>query len=335
MFRLVPGAVVALILLFSGWAAADPINLKLSFFTSDRSHIYQDSVKPFVDAVNAAGNGLVHIEVYFSGAISSDVSQQAQLVADGTADLALVIPGRTPDRFYDTSVMELPGLYHSAEEASRVYGQLVDADALAGYEDFHVVSVQVSGPEEIHSRKPIASLADLKGLTIRVNNPTEAEVLQRLGAVPVLLSINQATEAMSKGTIDGATFPPSMLSEFGIGRMTTHHFMIGLGGAPIALLMSRTKLESLPPAAQAVILKYSGEWLSDYATKKFEELDRQALKALQDDSRRTVVYPDPADAKRIRAVYEDVIEHYAATSEHNRDLLAYVRATLARLRSTE
>ena len=152
MLRLISGAVAACVSLSSGVAAAEPVNLKLSFFTSDRSHIYQDSVKPFVEAVNAAGNGLVHIDVYFSGAISPDVSRQAQLVADGTADLALVIPGRTPDRFYDTSVLELPGLFRSSEEASQVYRQLVDADALAGYEDFHVVSAQVSGTSTAASR---------------------------------------------------------------------------------------------------------------------------------------------------------------------------------------
>jgi TRAP-type C4-dicarboxylate transport system substrate-binding protein len=135
MPRFMSGAVAAFIALSPGLAAADPVNLKLSFFTSDRSHIYEYSVKPFGDAVNAAGNGLVHIDVHFSGAISSDLSRQPQLVADGTADLALVVPGRTPDRFYDTSVLELPGLFHTSGEASEVYRQLVDAGALAGYED--------------------------------------------------------------------------------------------------------------------------------------------------------------------------------------------------------
>lgn len=33
--------------------AAEPVILELSFFTSDRSNIYQCQIKPFVDAVNA------------------------------------------------------------------------------------------------------------------------------------------------------------------------------------------------------------------------------------------------------------------------------------------
>jgi TRAP-type C4-dicarboxylate transport system substrate-binding protein len=316
-------------------AAAEPINLKLSFFTSDRSQIYQDTVKPFVDAVNGDDSGLVHIEVYFSGAISGELRKQPELVADGTADLALIVPGQTPDRFYDTSVLELPGLFRNSHEASRVFALLVSERALAGYGDFYVIDAEVSGPENIHSRKPIASIANLKGLTIRVNNPTEAEVLQRLGAIPVLLSINQATEAVSNGTIDGATFPPSMLFEFGIGRVTTHHFMISLGGAPVAMVMNRKKFESLPQAAQSIIRKYGGERVSDYSTKQFAQSDHEVLKTLEADPRRTVAYPDPADAETIRAVYQGVIEQYAGSSEHNRELLARVRAELAKLRTTE
>jgi TRAP-type C4-dicarboxylate transport system substrate-binding protein len=257
--RLAAQLIASGILSWPALAAADPVNLKLSFFTSDRSQIYQAMVKPFVDAVNAAGSDIVHIDVFFSGAISSDLSLMPQLVADGTADLAMIVPGRTPDRFYDTAVLELPGLFRDGREASRVFTQLTSDHALAGYEDFYAVNAEVSGPEDIHSRKPLASLADLKGLTIRVNNTIEADVLQRLGALPVLISINQATDAVSNGTIDGATLPPSMLPEFGIGRVATHHFMIGLGGAPLAIVMNRKIFDGLPPQAQPIIRKYSGE----------------------------------------------------------------------------
>lgn len=336
MLRIIARAVAAAsIVLLPSLAAADPINLKLSFFTSDRSQIYQYSVKPFVDAVNSEGAGLVHIEVYFSGAISGDLSQQPQLAADGTADLAFIIPGRTPDRFHDTSVLELPGLFRDTREASRVFTELARDGTLSGYDYFYVVEGEVSGPESIHSRKPVASIADLNGLTIRVNNPMEAEVLQRLGAVPVLLSINQTTAAVSNGTIDGATFPPAMLFEFGVGRVATYHFMIGLGGAPMALLMNRKKFDSLPPAAQSIIRKYGGEWLSDYSTKKFDELDRQVLQTLEADPRRIVVFPGAADEKTIQGVYKDVIAQWAGSSDHNRELLARVRAELAKLRTSE
>ena len=213
-------------------AAAEPITLKFSFFTSDRSHIYQTQIKPFVDAVNKDGKGLVQIKVYFSGAISRAHDQQPELVADGTADLAIVVPGQTPDQFPDSAVMELPGLYANALEASRVFYRLIKAHALRGFEDFEVISAYVSNGESVHSRKPLASLNELNGQSVRTNNGMEAAALAKLGAVPVLLALNQTTEALSRGHVDGATVPPAMLFEFGIGRVTSHHYMMHLGGRP-------------------------------------------------------------------------------------------------------
>lgn len=328
-------AACTLLLLVTTAAAADPINLKLSFFSSDRSRIFQSSIKPFVDAINAEGRGLVHIDVAFSGAISGVLSRQAQLVADGTVDLALVVPGATPDRFHDTSVMELPGLFHDAREASRVFARLTGTGALAGYEDFFVIGAFGSGPEGIHSRRPIASSENLKGLTVRVNNQIEAGVLQKFNAIPVLLAINQTSEALSDGTIDGATVPPSMLFEFGIGRVAPHHFMMGIGAAPTALLMNRKKFDSLPPEVQSIVCSHSGEWLSGYSADRFDALDRSVLKSLEADPGRIVVFPSVADGNAIEAAYSQEIEEYVESSDHNRALLARVRAELAMVRGGE
>jgi TRAP-type transport system periplasmic protein len=329
MFRFLLRATATALLLFPRLAGADPIDLKFSFFTSDSSQVYQSSIKPFVDSVNADGHGLIHITVYFSGGISSSQSLQPQLVSEGKADLAYIVPGRTPDRFPDTAVMELPGLFPAAAAGSRVYLSLARDGTLAGYREYYVIGANVAGAESIHSRRKIASLADLKGLTIRVNNLVEADVLQHFGAIPVLLPINETTDAISRGSIDAATLPPSMLFEFGVGRVATYHYMINLGGAPLALVMSRRKFDSLPVEAQAIIRKYSGDWLDDYSAKALGEQDQRVLHQLEADPRRAVVFPSAADKEKLRAIYGEVTNQYAATSDHNRDLLARVRAQLA------
>ncbi len=316
-------------------ATAEPIKLKFSFFTSDRSYIYQNSIKPFVDAINKEGKGLVEIDMYFSGTISSVQADQPQLVADGTADLALIVPGRTPATFRDTVVMELPGLYRDQREASLVFTRLTDAGALKGYENFYVLGAFVADTESIHTRKPVTSLDDLKGLSIRVNNQTQAAVLERLGAMPALLAINQTTEAISTGKIDGATFPPSMLFEFGVGRVTNNHYMIGLGGAPTAMVMNRKTFEQLPPAVQTIVRKYSGPWLAEHSATSFEGLDRLTLEQLKADPRRKVIALSPADSERMQTLSASVAEDWAAVSPHNRELLAVVRAEITKLRSSD
>ena len=164
--------------LLPGCAFSEPIKLKLSYFSSDRTMLYLGGVKPFVDAVNAEAKGLLEIEVYFSGALGKAPGQQAQLVRDGVAELAYIIPGYTADQFPDNAVIELPGLFRDQREASLVFTRLIAAKALRGYEDFVVITAFTAEPHSIHTRQPIASLADLKGLKIRANNPTEAATFE-------------------------------------------------------------------------------------------------------------------------------------------------------------
>jgi len=335
MFRFVISIATAALLLLPICAIAEPIKLKLSFFTSDRSNIYQYSIKPFVEAVNADAEGLIEIEVYFSGAISGVQSQQPQLVSDGTADLAIIVPGQLPERFHDNAVMELPGLYRDSREASHIFNRLIDANALEGYDDYVVIGAFVSGPENIHSRKPINSVDDLKGLVVRANNKIESEVLEKLGAIPVLLAINNTTEAISRGNIDAATFPPSMLFEFGIGRVTSNHFMLALGGAPTALVMNRKKFESLPDRAQQIIRRYSGDWLSDRSAEGLGALDVAVNRDLIADQRRIVVTPSRRDLEVSQAAFDAVVNGWIASNPRNRDLLTKVRTELLQLRSKE
>jgi TRAP-type C4-dicarboxylate transport system substrate-binding protein len=50
-------------------ANAEPIELKLALFSSDRSMTYLAAVKPFVDAVNSDGKGVVKIVLYAGGVL--------------------------------------------------------------------------------------------------------------------------------------------------------------------------------------------------------------------------------------------------------------------------
>lgn len=180
--------------LFALWplaAAAEPIKLKLAFFTSDRTTAYLTAVKPFVDAINAEANGLLNIQVYFSGTLSKPQSKTAQSVLDGVADIAFVVPGLSPDLFSDNSIVELPGLYKDSREATFVFTRLIAANALKGYENFAVIGAFATAPETIHTRPPVTALNDLKGKKIGTNNTTEAIAMEKLGILPIYATGNR------------------------------------------------------------------------------------------------------------------------------------------------
>lgn len=333
MLKILRCALFALALLPAA-AKAEPIKLRLALFTSDRSLLYRAAVKPFADAVNAEARGLMEIDVQFSGALGRDAAQQVQLVLDGTADIAFVVPGYTPDRFGDDAVIELPGQFLDAREATLVFSRLVEAKLLKGYEDFYVIGAFADEPESIHTRPPIASLSDLQGKKIRVNNSIEAAALEKLGMSPVLMPINQSSDAIVAGRIDGATMPPAMLFEFGIGRFATYHYLLGTSVPPLALLMNRRKFDSLPGPAQDIIRKYSGEWAATRFIEADEAANKQAIEQLTTDGRRKVITPTAADLNTAQAAFRSVRAEWTAKSGHDRDLVTAIDNELAKLRAT-
>jgi len=321
---------IALLLSFA--AAADPIILKLAFFSSDRSLLYLVAPKPFVDAVNAEGAGRVRIEPYFSGRLGGP-EQISQLVRDGTVDIGFVIPSYDRAAFPDASVMELPGLFKDATEATQVLSQLVGARVLRDFSDFYLIGAYAGDPEDIHARPPVVSLADLRGKRFRVNNEIEAEILEKLGAHSLALPINQTTQAISSGQIDGALAPPVPLIEFGIGRVAPYHYFLHTSFIPQALLMNRERFDRLPSDVQAIIRKHSGAWLLDNFIRINADANAQIVRQLESDPKRTVTFPSPADQQTADAVFKSIVDGYAAKSSHNAELVGAARAAVAKLRA--
>jgi TRAP-type C4-dicarboxylate transport system substrate-binding protein len=330
-FNTLAGSLVIALAAMSFAAAAEPIKLKFSYYTSDREAVYLSAVKPFIDSVNAAANGLIEIDTFTSGSLGKSYAGQAQLVLDGGADFAFVNPGLTPEQFPDDGVMELPGLFRDVREASMVYTRLVATGALRGYEDFFVVGAIVGGPQSIHTRPPISSLADLRGKKIRASNRTEGLVLNALGMSAQVIPINATTEAISRGEIDGATVPAVMLVEFGMSRVTSYHYFLRLGFAPLVILMNRKKFDSLPKAAQDIIRKFSGEWLAAHFTGTFIAKNDLVMEQFKSDPKRTVIFPSQRDLDVAQATYRRVIDEWQARTPRNRELLTMVESEIAKL----
>jgi TRAP-type C4-dicarboxylate transport system substrate-binding protein len=312
--------------------AAEPIKLKMAYFSSDRTTTYLAAIKPFVDSVNAEAADLVQIDVNVSGMLGKNPTQQLQLVLDGTADLAFVVPGYTPERFPDNEVIELPGLFKNIREATLVYTGLIAANALRGYDDLFVVGAFATEPETIHTRPPAASLRELAGVRIRANNPMQSAALVGLGMVAVEMPINQASSAISSGKIDGAMVAPAPLIEFGISRVVSNHFLLGVSATPLLVVMNRRKFEGLPEQAKQIIRKFSGEWTAERYIETYRAENDAAVESLKQDPNRIVVVPSPADLARAHTEFSAEIDAWSATAPRHRQLLAEAEAELNKIR---
>lgn len=314
-------------------AMAQPAVLKLSFFTSDKEINYAKAIKLWVDAVNADPSGALKIEAYPNGALGKALPAQPQMVLDGVADIAFVNPALVPGRFPDDQLFELPGLVANMKEGVQLYQELLKSNSMRGYADYVVVGSFMNANANVFSRKPIKSVNDLKGLKVRISGAVIGQTVKELGVVPVLMPPNEVVEAMGRGTVDALTTVPAAMVDFGIDRVTSHDYLIQLGANSFAVLMNRKKFESLPKAAQDVLLKYSPGWMNDTYVKNLSAFNAELIDQFKADKKRTVVTPSEADLKIIKAAAEKVTADWAAKDPHNAQLLAKARDILTKIRS--
>jgi TRAP-type C4-dicarboxylate transport system substrate-binding protein len=149
------------------------------------------------------------------------------------------------------------------------------------------------------------------------------------------MAINAVPEAITRSDLDGAAAPPSMLFEFGIGRVATYHYFLRISSAPLALVMNRTSFERLPEPARDLIRKYSGEWTAARFIESREAVENQVMKQLEADSRRKLSFPMELDRDRAHSAFAAVIEDAVARRSELRELLAAARSETQRIRSSQ
>ena len=101
---------------FGNASARADDHFKWSVFTPDSEVTFRTVMKPFAEAVQRKTNGAIVFDFFPNGALGRNPGNQPQMVIDGVADVAWVVPSYSPGRFTDTEVLELPGLFKDLRE---------------------------------------------------------------------------------------------------------------------------------------------------------------------------------------------------------------------------
>ena len=203
-------------------------------------------------------------------------------VSAGIVDVAFNVHGYTPGRFLLTNVAEFPGSGDSAEVMSVAYQRLHEKQLAEHGEhgDLKVLAVFTNGPGHIFTTdRPVARVADLEGLRIRVGGGIANNVADALGVSAVLKPASESYELLSVGIVDGVFFPMEAVVNFKLTQIIRHGTLIpgGLYNTSWAVVMNRAAFDALAPEDQKIIEDLSGENLARRAGKAQDAFDRQAL----------------------------------------------------------
>ena len=334
MLKSVLSALVAALATF-GTAHAQEVTLKLSAFIPAQAPTFAQVIKPWSEAVNADGQGIIKIDTFPGGVLGGNPGLQPKMVTDGIADIALVIPAYSPGRFPDNDVMELPGMAKNSSESSLAVYRLYQRKLLRGYDDFYVVMLGTTNPYAIHTRSPVKSFTDVKGMKLRAGGPVASAALRALGVAPVGMPITQVAENISRGVLDGTGGDWDVMYSFRIMEAAKHHYMAAvLGTVPVAVLMNRKVYDGLPGKAKAIIDKHSGELMSRKFGGVHDGIQGAKLTETKAAADHTMVFPSDAELAKLDAIMATVIDTWVKDHPNGRALVAALKEELDKIRAT-
>jgi len=242
-------------------ASAETIELKVSHFLPP-NHTFQKAMVMWGDELEKQSAGRLKLRIYPAGQLGGGPNRQFDAARNGIVDIAISLHGATPGRYATTELASLPFAAPTAGNKSTVTSRRLSELApeyLAGeHEGLKILWMAVTPPLMFHSKTPIRTIADFKGKRIRYAGVQFKNIIDSLGAVPLLVPPQETQDGLAKGIIDAATFPYEGAASFDIATVAKYTLEPGVSSATFGVVMNPAKYASLADDLRALIDKSTG-----------------------------------------------------------------------------
>ncbi|MFT3734449.1 MAG: TRAP transporter substrate-binding protein [Rhodocyclaceae bacterium] len=214
------------------------------------------AVKFMGEALSKATGGKHTIKVFNKGALGSEKETIDQVKIGGLA-MTRVNISAVNSMCPKTNIPVLPFLFRSVSHLHAVLdgpvGDEIAKDCEA--QGLMILAFYDSGARSIYSKKPIKTVADTKGLKIRVQqSDLWVAVTGAMGANPTPMPIGEVITALKTGLVNAAENNyPSYGTGFRHFEAAKYYNKTEHSMAPEVLLFSKAVFDKLPPAEQKAV----------------------------------------------------------------------------------
>lgn len=199
--------VMLLALTLGGARAADDKSYVMKLGTATINDAQHEWCKRFVAMVQKDSGGRITGEIYPASQLGP-IAREIEGVQFGAIQGYIGPPEFLAGIDHRYEVLSAPGLITDMAHGIRVASDPELQKMMFGLganKGIHGVALWVSQPSSIVASKPIRHLADLKGKKLRVlAADMQEEMVKRLGASPIAMTLGDVLPAIQQGAIDGA-----------------------------------------------------------------------------------------------------------------------------------
>ena len=314
----------------SGPAAAQT-TMKIG--TATINDVQHEWAKRFAAQVEKTGGGKLKVEVYPAEQLGSNPRMIEGLTL-GTVEGLIGPPEFMVGVDPRYQVMGAPGLVKDMAHAARLAADRKLRDALFGYGDakgIHGVGLVMYGPNSYATRKPVRTVADFKGMKIRIfASPMHTLAMERLGAAGVPMVPSEALQALASGAIDGNRTGLTLFVAFKYYDVVKYATQVE-GDAFIfsEFCVSKSWFDKLPPETRKLIADSAAAVEADLTRWTIDQ-NHKAEDAWKAHGAELIHVSGAEQAefeKRMRAVGEEVVQKNPRIKDAYQLLVERAKAT--------
>jgi len=288
---------------------------------------------PTVEAVvrmgkklEAATGGRISIQMYPSMQLGGEkeMIEQAQV---GALQIARISVGPMGPIVPELNVFNLPFMFRDNAHMEKVIDGPIGDELLKKLSDHPTAGLiglcwMNAGSRHVYNSKhPINSVADLKGLKIRMmGNPVFVDTMNALGGNGIAMGYDQLVSALQTGVVDGAENNEPSYASGQHFRYAKFYSMTGHLIIPEILVFSKKSWNALTKDDQDLIAKLAREAQQDQRGLWYE-MERKSVVQMKDAGTQINEIPDRAPFQAaVKAVWDKYGGQHAALIKRIQDV---------------
>ena len=251
----IPSHFLAALALAFAWGAA-PAQTKWDLPTAyPATNFHTENIAAFADEVDKATGGKLKIQVHANASLFK-APEIKRAVQGGQAQAGEILWVNYENEDPLFGIDGVPFLATSYGEALKLWRSSRKAlEARLAKQGIRVLFSVPWPPQGIYSKRPLNSVADMKGLKWRAYSPATARIAELVGAQPITIQAAEVTQALATGAIDsmmtsGATGYDTKVYETVKNFYDTQAWLPKNG-----VIVSQKAFDALDKSTQAAVLK--------------------------------------------------------------------------------
>lgn len=306
---------LAVALLFAVAAAAVSAEITIRYADVQAEHDTETmAAHEFSRLVKEKSGGRIDVQVFPNGQLG-DMKDIVQSVQMGAIEMCRNNPGWLADAgAARMNIFSLPYLFRDMEHANKVIDGEIGAMLLDDIQanGLNMVAIGYLEPSIRYfffTKKPVSTLADLKGLKIRVpTNALNTAMIEAFGASATPIAYNELYSSLQTGLVDGAENPLKGFCNMKFYEVCKYFSFDMHQFEPSVVLVSEFFWNSLSPDDQKILRDAMAE-TSDYFKKISAGMYDEYIKECKDNG---VTFSDIEDIEKWREAVQPLYKEFAA-----------------------